>query len=139
MVNEKTVPMTSEHKRVADGKKPSAFLRIKSKCRNLYIAITTAIVMQTATMISAFAAPASTTSTTSGSADQGEVMFNNLIKFFADWIGRIGLVVGFVGAVMFGLAVRQEDSEGKTRGLLTMASGFIVFAVTLSLNLFGIT
>ncbi|MGN0679583.1 MAG: hypothetical protein ACI4JS_07970 [Oscillospiraceae bacterium] len=137
MVNEKTVPMTSEHKRVADGFLPSAFLRIKNKCKKLYIAITTAIVMQTATAISAFAASAP--STTSGGTDQGEEMFNNLIIFFAKWIGRIGLVVGFIGAVMFGLAVRQEDSEGKTRGLLTMASGFIVFAVTLSLNLFGIT
>lgn len=140
MVNEKTVPMTSERKSVAEGKKPSAFLRIKNKCRRLYIAVTTAIVMQTATAISAFAStPATSTTSGSGGADQGEEMFNSLIKFFADWIGRIGLVVGFVGAVMFGLAVRSEDAEGKTRGLLTMASGFIVFAVTLSLNLFGIT
>ena len=66
----------------------------------------------------------------------GEAEFNQVIEFFATWIGRIGLVVGFVGAIMFGLAIKNDDAEAKTRGLMTLASGFVVFAVTQALNLF---
>lgn len=65
--------------------------------------------------------------------------FNNIISFFAQWIGRIGLVVGFVGAIMFGLAIKNDDAEAKTRGLMTLASGFVVYAITLALDLFGVT
>ena len=74
----------------------------------------------------------------SGTVD-GEAAFNSVIGFFATWIGRIGLVVAFVGGVMFALAIKNDDAEAKTRGLMTLASGFVVFALTLSLNLFGIT
>ena len=74
---------------------------------------------------------------TSATADPDSA-FNDLIKFFATWFGRLGLVVGFVGAIMFALAIRNEDADAKSRGLMTMISGFVVFAVTLSLNLFGI-
>lgn len=141
MVNETTV-LTTEHNTSTEGKKPSIFSSIKNKCRKIYAAITTALVMNAATAVSAFAsAPAASSGTSSGGmsgANQGDQMFTELIKFFAKWIGRIGLVVAFVGAIMFALAIRSEDAEGKTRGLLTLASGFIVFAVTLSLDLFGI-
>jgi hypothetical protein len=46
--------------------------------------------------------------------------------------------VGFVGAIMFGLAIKDENADGKQRGLMTMISGFVVFAITLSLDLFGL-
>ena len=68
--------------------------------------------------------------------DGGVEQFNSVIEFFATWIGRIGLVVGFVGAIMFGLAIKNDDAEAKTRGLMTLASGFVVFAVTQALSLF---
>jgi hypothetical protein len=73
--------------------------------------------------------------TPSQDADQ---TFLDLIGFFATWFGRIGLVVGFVGAIMFGLAIKDENADGKQRGLMTMISGFVVFAITLSLDLFGL-
>lgn len=129
------------HTPTAEGKRRNFFAKatgkLVNKCKKAMVAITTMYVMGMATAISAFAAPV-TSGTTSG-ADQGEAMFNNLIGFFATWIGRIGLVVGFIGAIMFGLAIKNEDADAKTRGLMTMASGFVVFAVTLSLDLFGIT
>lgn len=68
-----------------------------------------------------------------------DAAFNNLIGFFATWIGRIGLVVAFIGGVMFGLAIKNDDADAKTRGLMTMVAGLIVFAVTKSLDLFGLT
>lgn len=64
--------------------------------------------------------------------------FNKIIEFFATWIGRIGLVVGFVGAIMFALAIKNEDAEAKSRGLMTLAAGFVVFAITEALDLFGV-
>ena len=110
----------------AEGKKQNAernplarfFSGAKSKCKKVITAVTTMVTM---TMVSAVTA------------------FNQVIGFFATWIGRIGLVVAFVGGVMFALAIKNDDAEAKTRGLMTLASGFVVFALTLSLNLFGIT
>lgn len=66
----------------------------------------------------------------------GEEQFNTVITFFATWIGRIGLIVGFIGAVMFGLAIKNDDADAKTRGLMTLAAGFVVFAVTKALDMF---
>lgn len=70
------------------------------------------------------------------SGGAGEEQFNIVINFFATWIGRIGLIVGFVGAVMFGLAIKNDDADAKTRGLMTLAAGFVVFAVTKALDMF---
>lgn len=68
-----------------------------------------------------------------------DAAFNNVVGFFATWIGRIGLVVAFVGAIMFGLAIKNDDADGKTRGLMTLISGLVVFAVTKALDMFGLT
>lgn len=80
----------------------------------------------------------------SGTASNGGITnanqsFNNVVTFLAGWIGKLGLVVGFVGGVQFGFGIKNDDADGKTKGLRTLISGFVVFAVTLSLNLFGIT
>ena len=109
---------------------------VNKKRKQLVTSITTMVTMAMVTAVTAFA------DDTSGGgggtmSNAGEEQFNQLINFFATWIGRIGLVVAFVGAIMFGLAVKNEDAEAKTRGLMTMVSGIIVFAVTKSLNLFG--
>lgn len=122
----------------ASGKKRrKSFLSVlKEKRRKIALSITTALTMWMMSAATAFAASAG------GSAaggDEGEAMFNEIIGWFATWIGRIGLVVGFIGAVMFGLAIKNDDADAKTRGLMTMASGFVVFAVTKALDLFGIT
>lgn len=94
--------------------------------------VITMVAVCTLVSVTAFAAPAA-------GSNAGEAAFNQVIGFFATWIGRIGLVVAFVGGIMFALAIKNDDAEAKTRGLMTLASGFVVFALTLSLNLFGIT
>lgn len=108
---------------------------LRKKRGKIALSITTAITMWMMWMMTAVSAFADT----SGGGDDGEQMFNEIIGWFAKWIGRIGLVVGFIGAVMFGLAIKNEDSDAKTRGLMTMASGFVVYAITKALHLFGIT
>lgn len=108
---------------------------LNAKRKKLMLSISTMVAMSMVTAISAFADDP----TSGAAATKGEAEFNAVIKFFADWIGRIGLVVAFVGAVMFGLAIKNDDADAKTRGLMTMASGFVVYAITFALNMFGIT
>ena len=104
---------------------------LNAKRRKAVLSLTTMVTMAMASSVSAFAEGGE------GVAD-GEAAFNSVIGF-ATWIGRIGLVVAFVGGIMFALAIKNDDAEAKTRGLMTLASGFVVFALTLSLDLFGIT
>ena len=106
--------------------------------KKITLAITTAYIACIANAAAAMSVYAAGSSSVPSAADDPDAMFDQVIIFFASWIGRIGLVVAFVGAVMFGLSIKNEDAEAKTRGLMTMVSGFVVFAVTRMLNLFGI-
>lgn len=106
------------------------FSAMNEKRKKLMTSITTSLLMSMMTAVTAFADEAG------GGTDAGEAEFNKVIEFFATWIGRIGLVVGFVGAIMFALAIKNEDAEAKTRGLMTLASGFVVFAITKALDMF---
>lgn len=115
-----------------------AFSAVHNKLTRLVTTVTAMLTVTLMTTASAFAAPAGGTGASAPAVD-GEAAFNSVIGFFATWIGRIGLVVAFVGGVMFALAIKNDDAEAKTRGLMTLASGFVVFALTLSLHLFGIT
>ena len=69
-----------------------------------------------------------------GSADSS---FKTVIEFFVKWIGRIGGVVAFVGAVMFALAIKNNDAEAKQSALLTMIAGFVAAAVAAASNMFN--
>lgn len=111
-----------------------AYSAVSRQCKKIAMFVTTLLTMSLMTSVSAFAADSG-----GGGTVDGEAAFNSVIGFFATWIGRIGLVVAFVGGVMFALAIKNDDAEAKTRGLMTLASGFVVFALTLSLDLFGIT
>ena len=114
------------------------FSAVNAKRKKIMLTLTTMVTMSMMSTATAFAAPANSGGGGGGTVD-GEAAFNEVIGFFADWIGRIGLVVAFVGGIMFALAIKNDDAEAKTRGLMTLASGFVVFALTISLNLFGIT
>ncbi len=67
---------------------------------------------------------------------EGVETFNTVIEFIVDWVASIGLVVGFIGAVQFALGFKDDSADGKTRGLMCLASGFIVFAVAKAYNMF---
>lgn len=108
----------------------SALSALNLKRKKLWLSFTTAVMMS---VITAFTASAD-----SGMTNEGEAQFNAVIEFFASWIGRIGMVVGFIGAIQFALAIKNDDADAKTRGLMTLAAGFVVFGITKALNLFGI-
>lgn len=59
-----------------------------------------------------------------------------VINFILPWINRLGGVVILIGAVEFGLAFKNDDAEGKTKGLRTVIAGCIVLAVGLSSSTF---
>lgn len=106
------------------------FSNVKEKKNKL-----TAKLMVSMLTVLSLAVPAFATSAPSGGG-AGEAQFQAVIDFFATWIGRIGLILGFVGAIMFALAIKNDDSDAKTRGLMTLASGFVVFAITKAVDMF---
>ncbi|MDE7364036.1 MAG: hypothetical protein K2N27_04000 [Ruminococcus sp.] len=75
--------------------------------------------------------------TASGSST-ADTAYNNVINFFITWIRRIGAMVAFVGAVMFGLAIKNNDADQKQNGLLTMVAGFVIFAICLAVDMFDL-
>lgn len=105
--------------------KHNFFLKLNDKRKKLTLTVGLFVVTNMMTAMSAFA-------TSGGGLDDtvGKAKFDELIGFFATWIGRIGVVTALVGAIMFGFSTRQEDPEGKDRGVKTMVSGIIVFSIT---------
>ncbi|MBR1384611.1 MAG: hypothetical protein IJ555_12505 [Ruminococcus sp.] len=69
---------------------------------------------------------------------EGVDTFNTVVQFIVDWVARIGLVIGFIGAVQFALGFKDDSADGKTRGLMCLASGFIVFAVAKAYDMFTV-
>ena len=53
-------------------------------------------------------------------------IFKNLLTIFGTWIGRIGGVVAFVGAVKLAGAARSEDEREVIQSAFTMAAGFMI-------------
>lgn len=106
--------------------------KLNAKRKKIVASLTAMVMMSVMSAVTAFADG-------EGGGVDGEAAFNEVVGFFATWLGRVGLVVAFVGGIMFALAIKNDDAEAKTRGLMTLASGFVVFALTLSLDLFGIT
>jgi len=70
------------------------------------------------------------------SGGEGVETFNTVVEFIVDWVARIGLVIGFIGAVQFAMGFKDDSADGKTRGLMCLASGFIVFAVAKAYDMF---
>lgn len=81
------------------------------------------------------AGAADTGGTAAGSGEVGT--FATVMTFLITWIRRIGLAIAFIGAIMFGLAIKDDDARGKQSGLMTLAAGFIVAAVCTAADMFG--
>lgn len=63
---------------------------------------------------------------------------DEITRWIATWISRVGLAVAFFGGIQTAFGFKNDDANAKTAGLKTLASGFMVFALCQSLNLFGI-
>lgn len=64
-------------------------------------------------------------------ADGGtaDTLWTQIADLMKTWVTRLGAVVMFVGGVMFGLGWKNDDADGKTRGINTIIAGAIVVAV----------
>lgn len=61
-----------------------------------------------------------------------------MLTFFITWLRRIGAAVALIGAIMFGLAIKDNDSNQKQTGLMTMVAGFVVVAICLASSMFDL-
>lgn len=64
--------------------------------------------------------------------------YENTIDFFITWIRRVGAAIAFIGAIMFALAIKNDDAERKQAGLMTLAAGFVVWAVCAGADMFDL-
>ncbi|WP_455938151.1 hypothetical protein [Gemella morbillorum] len=71
-------------------------------------------------------------------AAEGTAAIDSLISWLAAWVLKIGLIVAFFGGVQTALGFKNDDADGKVRGLKTLASGFMVAGIAKSLDLFGL-
>lgn len=67
----------------------------------------------------------------------GDEQWNQTVSIFVKWIGRIGGLVAFVGAIMFAFAFKNKDADAKETALWTFGSGFIVAAICGAAHIFG--
>jgi len=77
-------------------------------------------------------------STTVFASTADTASLDNIMKWFATWAGRVGLCVAFFGGLQTALAFKNDDADAKTRGLKTLAAGFMTFGLSQSLSLFGL-
>ncbi len=71
-------------------------------------------------------------------ATSADSTYQTVIEFFITWLRRIGMFVALVGAVMFGLAIKDNNAEQKQTGLLTLVAGFVVAAVCTAADMFDL-
>ena len=69
-------------------------------------------------------------------ATGAEAQWDAVIEFLVPWIQRLGGVVMLLGGIMFGLAFKNDDADGKTRALQTLVAGAIVIAVGIGYDVF---
>jgi hypothetical protein len=139
--------------KVQKNKKSSFFSAVKRKYFKVVSALTFAITGVLTSMISilpSFAAASTPAATVagngipagggSGAAPKQNVdqTWNDIIKMIFVWAGRAALVMAAWGAFQFFLAFKSDDGEKKQSSLFMLIAGIGAFAVTLSLDLFGI-
>lgn len=59
-----------------------------------------------------------------------EKEFEAILKFISSWMGRTGGLAMFLGAIVFALAIRENNANSKILGVRTMAAGAAVIAVS---------
>lgn len=64
-----------------------------------------------------------------GQVFAADALWSTIANLIKTWVTRLGGVVMFVGGVMFGLGWKNDDADGKTRGINTIVAGAIVCAV----------
>lgn len=64
--------------------------------------------------------------------------FVGVFGYVANWVSKGALAVAFVGAIMLGFAIKNNDAEQKQNAILTLVAGGVVAAVCGMLSTFGL-
>ena len=99
-----------------------------AKFVKVFTVLFTIAVMTSLCAVTAFA--------TGGGATGSEAAYQSTIEFFITWIRRIGMMVAFVGAIMFALSIKSDETRDQLPALLTMVSGFMIQAAISNLGIF---
>lgn len=54
---------------------------------------------------------------------------NLITQQIVPWVQRGGMVIAFVGALMFAAGWRNDDADSKARGVNTLISGFMIAGI----------
>jgi hypothetical protein len=68
-----------------------------------------------------------------------EAIFSDLISDIFGWIGWGALIFAAYEAFHLAMAIKEADGPGKKNAILGMIGGFVGFAISQSLDIFGIT
>jgi hypothetical protein len=63
---------------------------------------------------------------------------DNVVKWILAWVARAGIVVAIFGGIQTALAMKNDDADAKVRGVKTVVSGFMVYGISQSPDLFGL-
>ena len=61
------------------------------------------------------------------------------IDFFGRWIGNIGGIIAFIGAIKFALSIKSDEAREQLQAVLIMVSGFMIRAAVNDLGIFTLT
>mgnify|MGYP001414799557 FL=1 len=67
-----------------------------------------------------------------------DAAFQNVVNFIVKWVKRAGLLIGFFGAIAILFAMKNDDADGKQRGIMTFIAGFGAAAVCQCVDMFNI-
>ena len=67
-----------------------------------------------------------------------DAAFQNVVNFIVKWVKRAGLLIAFFGAIAILFAMKNDDADGKQRGIMTFISGFGAAAVCQCVDMFNI-
>jgi len=62
--------------------------------------------------------------------------FTAIMTFIGGWVGRVGALTLFIGSIMFGFSVKDNNAAVKVTALKTIAAGAIVSAIAVILPQF---
>lgn len=63
---------------------------------------------------------------------------NLITEQIVPWVQRGGMVIAFVGGLMFAAGWRNDDADSKARGVNTLISGFMIAGVATAYTAFVI-
>ncbi len=66
--------------------------------------------------------------------DDAEGFINTITELLKKWIPRLGGMIIVVGGIQLGVGFKDDNADGKTRGMQCMIGGAIVAAIGAAVN-----